>query len=267
MNRKSVQERARIIQLLVEGNSLRAASRITDSSLNTVTKLLVDVGAACFKYQSENLINLPCQRVQVDEIWSFVYAKRDHVRQDMPPYAGDVWTWTAVCADTKIVPAWRIGARDAATARDFMEDLAGRMANRIQLTTDGFAKYPEAVENAFGANVDYGMLVKIYDEEGRRRQKYLRSVRKKTIGRPDVDYITTAHVERQNLAMRMSMRRFTRKSNGFSKKLENHAHSVALHFMHYNFVRIHKTLRVTPAMAAGVTDRLWSFEDLAKMVD
>lgn len=265
MNRKSVEDRAKIIQLLVEGNSLRGASRIADCSINTIYKLLVDAGKACAAYQDIHLTGLPCKRIEVDEIWSFVYSKDKNTQPG--DYGGSVWTWTSICPDTKLVPTWRVGARDADTARDFIADLATRMANRIQLTSDGFPKYREAVEAAFGPDVDYAMLVKIYDDESRKREKYMGAIRSIQIGGPDINYATTAHVERQNLTMRMSIRRFARRTNAFSKKVENHCHAIALHFMYYNFCRIHSSLRITPAMAAGVTDRLWDIEDMVMMMD
>lgn len=269
MNKKSIKERAKILQLLTEGNSLRATSRIAGCSINTVTSLLEAVGDVSAWYQDKVFRNLPCKRVQVDEIWSFVYAKNKNVTDEMNFPAGDLWTWTSLCADTKLVPCWAVGSRDAATAKEFISDLSGRMSNRIQLTSDGFTKYKDAVEEAFGPDVDYGMLVKIYGDtrtDGR-NGRYRGSIRTPTIGNPDMKDISTALIERQNLTMRMCIRRFTRKSNGFSKKVENHCHAVALHFMNYNFIRIHKTLRTTPAMAAGVTNRLWSLEDLVELVE
>ncbi len=272
MNKKPVKERAQILSLLVEGNSLRSASRISGASVNTVTKLLVEVGEACAWYQDKHLTNLPCKRVQVDEIWSFVYSKQRNVPEGMEGEAGDVWTWTSICADTKLVPTWRVGSRDAETAKDFIGDMASRMANRIQLTSDGLTKYKDAVENAFGADVDYAMLVKIYGDNVEGQKRYSPAVctgaiKQEMIGNPDVKHISTSFAERQNLTMRMSMRRFTRLTNAFSKKVENHAHSVALHFMHYNFARIHKTLKVSPAMAAGVSQTLWSLGDIIVMAD
>lgn len=268
MNRKSTKERAKILQLLTEGNSMSATARIADCSINTVVKLLVDVGEVCAWYQDTVFRNLPCKRIQVDEIWSFVYAKKKNVTDDMEGPAGDLWTWTSICADTKLVPCWAIGSRNADTAKEFIADLSQRISGRIQLTSDGFAKYKDAVEESFGADVDYAMLVKMYGEaKGKRFGSYIGAERTPTIGMPDAKHISTNYVERQNLTMRMSIRRFTRKTNGFSKKVENHCHAVALHFMNYNFVRIHKSLRTTPAMAAGVTDRLWSLEDLIELVD
>jgi IS1 family transposase len=272
MNKKPRQERAKILQMLVEGNSLRATSRMAGCSINTVTKLLVEAGQACAWYQDQVFRNLPCKRVQMDEIWSFVYAKQKNVPDEMKGQAGDVWTWTALCADTKLVPSWRIGGRDLETAQDFVNDLAGRMASRIQLTSDGHRAYVEAVENAFGDDVDFAQLVKLYGNTSEGEKRYSASevvgTRQDTItGNPEKKHISTSFVERQNLNMRMSMRRFTRLTNAFSKKIDNHAHAIALHFMYYNFSRIHKSLRVTPAMAAGVSDKLWSIEDIVDMID
>lgn len=277
MNRKSVKERAQILNLLVEGNSLRATTRIIREtqggcSINTVTKLLEEVGEACAWYQDTHLRNLTCNKVQVDEIWSFVYSKQKNVPEGMEGEAGDVWTWTAIDSDTKLVPSWRIGSRDGDTALDFITDLSARMANRIQLTSDGHKAYLEAVEQAFGDDVDYAQLVKMYGEtiEGQKRYSPAQCVgAKKTrvAGDPDPCCVSTSHVERQNLTMRMSMRRFTRLTNAFSKKVENHAHAIALHFMHYNFCRIHKSLKISPAMASGVSKTLWTLEEVVKMAD
>lgn len=272
MNKKNTQERAQILQLLVEGNSLRSTSRITGASKNTITKLLVEVGEACAWYQDKNLRNLPCKRVQVDEIWSFVYSKEKNVPEGMEGNAGDVWTWTSIDAETKLVPSWRVGSRDAESANDFMKDLASRMASRIQLTSDGHRPYMQAVEGAFGADIDYAMLIKIYGSTNEVQKRYSPAecvgTQHKTItGAPNDKHISTSFVERQNLTMRMSMRRFTRLTNAFSKKVENHCHAIALHFMHYNFCRIHKSLRVSPAMAAKVTETLWSLEDVVTMMD
>jgi IS1 family transposase len=254
--------------MLIEGNSLRATSRLADVSINTVTKLLVDVGSAAANYQDRTLRNLTCRRIQCDEIWAFVYAKQKNVPDEMRGHFGygDVWTWTAIDADTKLVPAFMVGNRDAPSARMFIDDLAGRIRNPTQLTTDGLKVYLEAVEGSFGADIDYAMLHKVYEstqEETRYSPaKCVGCERKTVMGQPDPDYISTSYVERQNLTMRMGMRRFTRLTNAFSKKVENHAYQVALHFMHYNFCRIHKTLRVTPAMEAGVTDHVWTIEEI-----
>ena len=277
MNKLATKTRKIIIRCLVEGQSIRATARTAEVSKNTITKLLIDAGKACAAYQDKVLRGLPCTRVQCDEIWSFVYAKEKNVRRakSAPPEAGDVWTWTAVCADTKLVPSWRVGDRSGATALDFMDDLKGRLANRVQLTMDGHRAYLEAVEEAFGADVDYAMLIKLYGkggDEASPETRYSPSERTGTKteiikGAPDGEHISTSYVERQNLTMQMSMRPFTRLTNAFSKKVENHAHAVALHFMYYNFCRIHQTLRVTPAMEAGVTDRLCEIGDIVDMVE
>ena len=277
MNTLQRHKKALIIRCLTEGMSIRSVARTADVSRNTVVKLLADAGRACADYQDRTLRNLPCQRIQADEIWSFVYAKQKNVprAKNAPPEAGDVWTWTSICADTKLVPSWRIGDRSAATALDFMDDLKGRLANRVQLTTDGHRAYLDAVEEAFGADVDYAMLVKLYGKGGDERNSDTRYSPSECIGTrtevvegdPNDKHISTSYVERQNLTMRMSMRRFTRLTNAFSKRLEYLSYSVALHFMSYNFVRIHKTLRVTPAMAAGVTDRLWDVGDIVDLVE
>jgi len=274
MNRLPLQDRAQILSLLVEGNSLRAIARITGKSINTVTKLLVDVGTACDLYQNEHLRNLKCKRVQVDEIWSFCGMKEKNV----PPMRkgefgkGDVWTWVAIDAETKLVPSWLIGTRGYRYARLFIDDLAGRMANRIQLTSDGHKAYLVAVEKTFGGDVDYAMLVKLYgNAEGNGNERRYSSgeccgaIKGAVCGDPDEKHISTSFVERQNLTMRMGMRRFTRLTNGFSKKVENHACAVGLHYMFYNFGRIHKTLRVTPAMEAGISDHVWSLEEIAEL--
>lgn len=272
MNRLSLQDRARILGLLVEGNSMRAASRMADVSINTVTKLLVDVGTACGEYQNQVLRNLPCKRIQCDEIWSFCYAKEKNVPQDMRGVVGigDVYTWTAVCADTKLVPSFLVGRRDASYANLFITDLASRLANRVQITTDGHRPYLQAIEGAFGADVDYAMLVKLYGNAPGKtaERKYspgecCGTIKGTVCGNPDKSHVSTSFVERQNLTMRMSMRRFTRLTNAFSKKVENLECAVALHFMYYNFGRIHKTLRVTPAMQAGIADHVWSLEEIA----
>lgn len=259
MNRKTVEERAHILHCLVEGNSIRSTSRLMDCSKNTVLKLLVDVGQACEWYQDLVLVDLPCKSIQVDEIWSFV-EKKHYNKKGERNHLGDVWTFTSICADTKIVPCWLVGFRTASCTRQFMADLASRMAERIQLTSDGYSPYIEAVELAFGSDVDYAMLKKSVDKKT--------DIYKKVVqGNPDDERISTAFIERQNLLMRTNIKRFTRRTNGFSKKTENHSHAVALHFMYYNFARIHTTLHVTPAMAAGVTDRLWSLEDIIQMAD
>ena len=256
---------------------MRATARIADVSKNTVTKLLIDAGKACAAYQDKALRDLPCARLEVDEIWEFVYAKEKNVRRakSAPPEAGDVWTWVAVCADTKLIPSWRVGDRTSATAIEFMDDLRARLANRVQITSDGHKAYLEAIEGAFGGDVDYAMLIKLYGSTGNDKfpeTRYSPSAcigsRKEIVdGAPDWGKISTSYVERQNLTMRMSMRRFTRLTNAFSKRIENHAHAIALHFFHYNFCRLHQTLRITPAMAAGVTERLWEVSDIVRLVE
>ena len=274
LNKLSTEKRAEIVKCLIEGCSIRSTCRMTGASKNTVTKLLVDLGNACSIYQDQALVNLPCQRIQVDEIWSFVGAKAKNTPQELKDSGqmGDVWTWTAICADTKLAACWLLGNRDAETATHFMFDLAGRLANRIQLTTDGYRSHVKAVEGAFGDDIDFALLVKIYgtSSEGQKRYSPAQCMgAKKAIisGNPEYEHISTSFCERQNLTMRMSMRRFTRLTNAFSKKLENHEHAVALHFMHYNFCRVHQTLKTTPAMKAGVADHVWSVEEIVKLLD
>jgi IS1 family transposase/lambda repressor-like predicted transcriptional regulator len=276
MNRLPLEKRAQILALLVEGNSMRAVTRLTGVSINTVTKLLEDVGLACNLYQAQTLVNLPCKRVQCDEIWAFCYAKEKNVAPEHKGELGygDVYTWTAMCADTKLMVSYAVGKRDADTANAFMHDVAARLANRVQMTTDGFHPYFEAIEGAFGRDIDYGQLIKLYgggsQAEAARRyspSEFIRSEQRVVNGNPDPLHISTSYVERSNLTMRMGMRRFTRLTNGFSKKVANLEHAVSLHFMHYNFARIHKTLRVTPAMAAGIADHVWSLEEIARLAD
>ncbi len=277
MNRLSLQDRARILGCLVEGSSMRATTRMCGVSINTVTKLLIDVGTACAAYQDKTLRNLPCKTIQCDEIWSFCYAKAKNVAPEKEGILGfgDVWTWTAICADTKLVPSYLIGMRTAEYARVFIDDLASRLASRVQLTTDAHKSYIKAIRSSFGNEIDYAQLVKLYglpqsyQDAARRYSPAVCNGAIKTprIGDPDPDKISTSYVERQNLTMRMSMRRFTRLTNGFSKKIENLEHAVALHFMHYNFGRIHKSLRVTPAMEAGISDHVWTLEEIADLAN
>lgn len=275
MNRLTTAERARIIACLVEGNSIRATVRMTGFAKNTVTKLLVELGEACSQYMNEHFRELPCRRVQCDEIWSFCYAKEKNVPADMKGQfgVGDVWTWTAICADTKLVPSFMVGNRDGETAKLFIEDLAARLRGRIQLTTDGHKPYLEAVEGAFGCDIDYAMLVKHYGNppEGNEKRyspaECCGTSKTAITGKPDMKHVSTSYVERQNLTMRMGMRRFTRLTNGFSRKVDNLAAAVALHFMHYNFVRIHQTLKTTPAVAAGVSKAPWTIEMIAQLID
>lgn len=275
MNNLPIERQTAVIAALVEGNSIRATVRMTGVAKDTVFKLLARIGRACAEYQDKALRNLPCQRIQCDEIWSFCYAKEKNVPKDLRGKFGygDVWTWTALCADTKLVPSWRVGDRDAWNAQHFMYDLAARLANRVQLTTDGHRVYLEAVGLAFGTDIDYAMLVKLYGSEPKGKEsryspaQCIGAIPTVINGRPKPDHISTSYVERQNLTMRMQMRRFTRLTNAFSKKLENHQHAVALHFMHYNFCRIHQTLRVTPAMAAGVTDHVWDISEVVGLLN
>lgn len=273
MNRLPIEKRAQIIGMLVEGMSMRAISRLIGCSINTVTKLLEEVGFACNMYQSENIRNVNAKRVQCDEIWAFCYSKEKNVKPEDKGVLGhgDVWTWTAIDADSKLIVSYQVGKRDAEYANIFMTDVASRLATRVQLTTDGHAPYLYAVEGAFGAAIDYAMLVKHYGAASntdvrRYSPAELISTEKREInGKPNAKHISTSFVERQNLTMRMGMRRFTRLTNGFSKKVENLEHAVSLHFMHYNFARIHKTLRVTPAMEAGLTDHVWTLEEIAAL--
>lgn len=274
MNRLTKERRARVIAALVEGNSIRATCRMTDTSKGAVLKLLRDIGRACERYQHETLRDLPCERIQCDEIWSFCYSKEKNVPEEKRGQFGygDVWTWTALDADTKLVPSWLVGKRDAGCAYEFMTDLASRLRNRVQLTTDGHKAYLEAVDVAFANQIDYAMLIKLYGveptDEGRYSPPKCTGTKTRTVsGNPDPAHISTSYTERQNLTMRMSMRRFTRLTNAFSKKVENLAYAVALHFMYYNFCRIHQTLRVTPAMEAGVSDHVWSLEELVGLLD
>lgn len=276
MNQLPIQRRAQVLGCLIEGMSIRATVRTTGVAKNTVVKLLADVGAACMAYQDQTLRNLPCKRVQCDEIWSFCYSKQKNVPADKKGLFGygDVWTWTAICADTKLIPCWMLGPRDVETATHFMSDLAARLAGRVQLTTDGLSAYRDAVEVAFRGDVDYARLVKIYaaDRTTKPERKYspgrmMCATKNTVVGNPDRKHISTSFVERQNLTMRMGMRRFTRLTNAFSKKVENLGHAVSLHFMYYNFGRIHKTLRVTPAMEAGISDHVWNLEEIAALAD
>jgi IS1 family transposase len=274
MNKLDRKTRAQILHLLCEGQSIRAITRLTGCSKNTVAKLLVEAGHACAAYQDKTLRNLPCKRVQMDEIWSFVYAKNKNVKaaKAAPETAGDVWTWTAICADTKLIVSWLLGSRDANAATAFVHDLESRLANRIQLTSDGHRPYLEAVSDAFGDDVDYAMLIKIYGTDQQAETRYSPAVcvgaeKHPKIGNPDKKHISTSYVERSNLTMRMHMRRFTRLTNAFSKKVENHAAAIALHTMYYNFVRIHQTLKVTPAMAAGVSQKLWEVSDIVEVLE
>jgi len=276
MNRLSTEKRAAVIAALVEGNSIRATVRTTGVAKNTVTKLLVDMGTVCSVHQDRVMRNLRCENVQVDEIWSFVGCKEKNVPEEKRGKfgVGDVWTWVALDADTKLVPTYRIGTREIGDAREFMEDLRKRLANRVQLTTDGHRPYLTAVRGAFKNDVDYAMLVKLYGTEPKVSQstRYSPGVcigadRHIVSGNPDPSRISTSYIERQNLTMRMSMRRFTRLTNAFSKKVENLTAAVSLHFAFYNFCRVHKSLGTTPAVAAGITDHVWTLNDLIGLLE
>lgn len=267
-------ERVQIVRCLVDGCSMRATARIARVARNTIDKLTVELGNACSRYQDRTLRNLKSQRIQVDECWAFCYCKQKQVTEEIADrqIAGDIWTWAAIDADTKLVPCWTLGKRDAETAESFVSDLASRLTDRVQLTSDGLKAYLTAILNAFGEAVDYAQLVKVYqqDSEGQRRYSPPECVtcdKVAIIGEPDPKHISTSFIERQNLTMRMGMRRFTRLTNAFSKKAENHAAAVALHMMHYNFARVHQTLKTSPAVAAGVTDHVWSIEEIVSLLD
>lgn len=276
MNKLSVAKRAQILSMLCEGTSMRAVSRLADVSINTVSKLLVDAGRLCAQIHDEDVRGVTSQRVQVDEIWSFTFAKNKNVTQKIAERvdgAGDTWTWTAIDADSKLIVSWLVGGRGAEYAVPFMHDLKNRLANRVQLTSDGHRAYLVAVEDAFGIDVDYAQLVKIYGSTSKEDQRRyspvecMGTIKNEVCGSPDPEHISTSFAERQNLTMRMHMRRFTRLTNGFSKKLENHIHMVALYTVFYNFTKIHKSLRVTPAMQAGLTDRVWSMTEIVEQMD
>src|SRR3984893_4613675 len=277
MNKLPLAKRIQILSMLCEGSSMRSISRVADVSINTVYKLLAQAGPVCIRFHDATVRGVASKRIQCDEAWAFCYAKQKNVAgaKAAPEGAGDVWTWTALDADSKVILSWAVGGRDAGYALALMDDLRSRITTRVQLTTDGHRAYLQAVEEAFGADVDYGMLVKLYGEpphspDAARRYSPSECVgaRKDTItGNPDPKHVSTSYTERANLTMRMSMRRFTRLTNGFSKKLQNHEYMVALYALWYNFVRIHKTLRTSPAMAAGIESRLWSMEDVVALID
>ncbi len=275
MNKLSTAKRVAVISALVEGCSVRSTSRLTDVAKGTILRLLAEVGAACARYQDTTIRNVPASRVQVDEIWSFVGCKQKNITPKITaknPSAGDAWTFVAIDAQSKLVLSWLVGLRDAGCATEFLQDVASRLANRIQLTTDGHTMYLSAVEDAFGADIDYAMLQKVYGADPQAEKRYSPAVclgcKVETVtGDPDPAHIGTSYSERQNLTMRMNIRRFTRLTNAFSKKIENHAHSVALFYMHYNFVRVHQTLRVTPAMEAGLASHVWSIQDIVKLAE
>lgn len=273
MNRLTISDRSRIVSCLIEGNSIRATCRMTGAAKGTVLKLLADMGAVCAAYHDEHVRNVRAKRVQCDEIWSFCYAKDRNTSDDQKAQgAGSLWTWTALDADTKLMVSYLCGGRDARWGMAFMEDLASRLATRVQITTDGHRVYAEAIEGAFGMDVDYAMLIKVYGTPIAPDTRYspgevVGTEIKVLTGNPNPKHISTSYVERQNLTMRMSMRRFTRLTNAFSKKLENHEHMLALYFMYYNFCRVHQTLRVTPAMEAGLTSSVWTIEELVSLLE
>jgi IS1 family transposase len=275
MNKLTTAKRVAVVASLVEGNSIRATVRMTGVAKNTIVKLLAELGAACSKYQDETFRNLTCQRVQCDEIWSFCYAKNRAIQNDPSikernANAGDVWTWTAIDADSKLILSFLVASRNLDSAKTFMQDVASRLANRVQLTTDAYRLYLTAVDRAFGTDVDYAQLHKIYSSETTGRYSPPVCTGTKThevTGNPDPKHVSTSYVERANLTIRMSIRRFTRLTNAFSKKIENHAAMVSLFFMYYNFARVHQTLRVTPAMEAGLTDHVWSVAEIVALLD
>ncbi len=275
MNKLSTAKRAQILNMLVEGMSMRAVSRLADVSINTVTKLLVEAGVACARYHDEHVRNVKSTRVQCDEIWSFCYAKQKNVESAVaaPDFAGDVWTWTAIDSESKLIISYLVGGRDSGYALEFMDDIAARVANRIQLTTDGHKAYLEAVEDSFGGGIDYAQLVKLYGNvpdsaKGRYSpSECTGSIKKQVTGNPDYQYVSTSHVERHNLSIRMGNRRFTRLTNAFSKKIDNHIHMLSLYFLHYNFCRIHSTIKVSPAMEAGLSDTLHNMEWIVSLID
>ncbi|HEY1858357.1 IS1 family transposase [Acidocella sp.] len=274
MNKLTSADRAKILHLLCEGSSIRAIERITGVNKITITKLLVDAGKVCMDYHDANVRDVQSKRVQCDEIWSFCYAKKRNVEaaKAAPEGAGDVWTWTALDADSKLVISYLVANRDAPSAYAFMADLAGRLASQVQLTTDNLRSYLDAVEDAFGGDIDYAILTKLYGDapepKGRYSPAYCTGTRKaRMMGAPDMAHVSTSYVEKNNLTMRMHMRRFTRLTNAFSKKFENHAYAVALHMMYYNYVKIHGKLRTSPAMAAGIETRLWEISDIVALLE
>jgi IS1 family transposase len=275
MNKLPLETRVQILSLLCEGASMRTIARVADVSFNTVKKLLIDAGRACATFHDEKVRDVKAKRVQVDEIWSFTYAKQRNASnaKAAPQWAGDTWTWTAIEADTKLIITWLVGGRDGEYAMAFMDDVAKRLANRVQLTSDGHRAYLEAVEGVFGGDIDYAQLIKLYgavpeSAKGRYSPAECIGAEKRRIeGDPDMRHVSTSYAERQNLTMRMHMRRFTRLTNAFSKKFEHHVHMVALYTVWYNWTRIHKTLRVSPAIAAGLTDRLFDMSEIAEMIE
>lgn len=274
MNKLTTKERVQILHMLVEGYSLRDAARMANVSRNTVVKLLLDAGDACLEFQDQQLQNLPCKNIQCDEIWSFVCSTQKYAPKSMEDQASEVWTWTAIDADTKLVPCWHVGGRSLDDAKSFIDDLVGRLPIREQLTTDGHRPYLEAIDNAFGNDTDHARLIKIYGSDKNpspeRRYspgRFVEAKRGVAMGNPDVRSIGTSHVEPQKLTMRMSMKRVTPLTSDFSKKIENHMHAISLHYMYYNFCRIHKSLKATPAMEAGIAESVYDFEFIVDLID
>ncbi len=275
VNRLPLAQRVRVLSALVEGSSIRATTRMTGTAKGTILKLVGDLGAACKDYQDKALRNLPCRRIQVDEIWAFCYAKRGNVPSEKKGLFGygDVWTWTSICTETKVIPHWLVATRGTTSAKIFMKELSARLSNRVQLSSDAHKPYLTAVPDAFGDEVDYGQIVKSYSRDSSiPRGQFAPLVcsgtaRTQVIGRPRQEHISTSYVERANLTMRMCMRRFTRLTNAFSKKIENLVHAVAIYFMYYNFGRIHQSLRITPAMAAGTANHVWSLEEILGLIE
>ncbi len=274
MNILETEKRAQILNCLVEGCSMRSTSRLTGAAKKTVERLLVSAGEACAEYMDKTMRNLKCKLIQVDELWSFTYAKQKNIPERLKGASGigDTWTWIALDSQTKLIPCFHIGDRNAVDAYLFINNLASRLASRVQLTSDGLKAYVEAVEGAFGSEIDYAQLIKLYGNEFGGEVRYsppecIGARKNRVSGNPNKKLISTSHIERQNLTVRMGNRRFTRLTNAFSKKLENHKHHAAIHFAHYNFCRIHTALRVTPAMEAGLTNHVWSLEELVNLMD
>jgi IS1 family transposase len=272
MKRLTMEQKTRVVAALVEGNSIRSTVRMTGVAKNTVIKLVLDLADACAAYHDRAVRNLKVRRLQCDEIWQYVGAKAKNVKPEKKAIGwGDVWTWTAIDADTKVCVSYLVGGRGLAWAKEFIADCASRIRNRVQITTDAHKAYLEAVEDAFGADIDYAQLQKIYGAVAENETRYSPATcigcdMKVVSGNPDPKHVSTSFVERQNLSMRMSIRRFTRLTNAFSKKIENHAAAVAIWFMYYNFCRVHQTLRVTPAIEAGISNHVWTIEELCNLL-
>ena len=273
MSRLSTAQRVQIVSALVEGNSVRSTCRMTGIAKGTILSLLADMGKVCAEYHDEHVCNVAAKHIQCDEIWSFCYGKDKNISEEKKAEgAGSLWTWTALDADSKLIVSYLCGGRDAAWARSFMKDVAARLTTRVQITTDGHKAYIEAVEGAFGMDVDYALLIKLYGSPAAPETRYRPGVCIGTescivMGNPGPQHISTSYVEHQNLTMRMSMRRFTRLTNAFSKKLENHEHMLAIYFLYYNFCRVHQTLRVTPAMETGISNHVWTIEEMVNLLD